>query len=62
MFTIQGVCDWCNKSTLVTRHEYIDGKCYFACAECNEHAKQDVRQFNLEEQELRKRHPTHQAA
>ena len=49
MFTIEGVCDWCKKLSMVTKHEYIDGLCHHSCEECNDIAKLDVRQFNAAE-------------
>ncbi|PWI34027.1 hypothetical protein DI392_07450 [Vibrio albus] len=52
MFTTQGVCDWCKKAAQVTRHDYIDGKYHHSCEDCQERAKLDVRQFNLEEVDL----------
>ncbi|NOH73208.1 hypothetical protein F0225_17980 [Vibrio pectenicida] len=51
MFTIEGVCDWCKKLSLVAKHEYIDGLCHQSCAECNDIAKLDVRQFNADERQ-----------
>jgi hypothetical protein len=47
MFTIQGVCDWCKQPSYLAKHEYIDGKYHHSCQSCNEHARLDVRQFNL---------------
>ncbi len=55
MFTIEGVCDWCKTTSLLTRHEYIDGKAHHSCEKCNELARLDVRQFNLAEQAMRER-------
>ncbi|WCE30974.1 hypothetical protein [Vibrio sp. SCSIO 43137] len=49
MFTKEGVCDWCNKLSLLTRHDYVDGKCHFSCAQCNDMARLDVRLFNRDE-------------
>lgn len=49
MFSIEGICDWCKKPAVLTKHDYIDGKCHYACKECNEVARLDVRMFNLEE-------------
>lgn len=53
MFTIEGVCDWCKKPSLVKKHDYLDGKCNHACKECNDIATIDVRQFNIGEMEMR---------
>lgn len=61
MFTIEGICDWCKQPSLLTKHEYIDGKSHYSCAKCNEFARMDVRQFNIAEQALRERR-TQQAA
>lgn len=55
MFTIEGVCDWCKKPSLLTKHEYIDGKSHCACEECNDLATLDVRQFNIAELQQRER-------
>ncbi len=52
MYTIEGVCDWCNKLNFLTKHEYIDGKCHHSCKECNELAIFDVRLFNHAEMQL----------
>lgn len=53
MFTIEGVCDWCKKPSLLAKHQYLDGKSHYACKQCNELATFDVRQFNLAELEQR---------
>lgn len=53
MFTIEGVCDWCKKPSLVKKHDYLDGKYHHACKECNDIATIDVRQFNIGEMEMR---------
>ncbi len=50
MFSIEGVCDWCKKRDLLTKHEYFDGKTYYSCEKCNSFAAMDVRQFNIAEQ------------
>ncbi|CAH0525821.1 hypothetical protein [Vibrio hippocampi] len=55
-FSIAGVCDWCKKPSMVTKHEYVDGKCNHSCQECNDIATLDVRQFNLEELAIRAKH------
>ncbi len=52
MFTIEGVCDWCKKPSMVMRHEYLDGKSNYSCEECNDIAKIDVRLFNLGERQM----------
>lgn len=53
MFTIEGVCDWCKKPSMLTKHEYVDGKSHCSCIECNDLAKLDVRQFNIAEMQQR---------
>ncbi|WP_299690635.1 hypothetical protein [uncultured Vibrio sp.] len=53
MFTVEGVCDWCKKPSLVKKHDYLDGKCHHSCKECNDIATMDVRQFNIGEMEMR---------
>lgn len=55
MFNIEGICDWCKRPALLTKHEYIDGKCNYSCKKCNELASLDVRQFNIGEIALRER-------
>ncbi|WP_047042566.1 hypothetical protein [Vibrio mexicanus] len=55
MFTIEGTCDWCKKPSLLTRHEYIDGKSHYSCEDCYELATLDVRQFNIDETQERER-------
>ncbi|MEH0666094.1 hypothetical protein H4F18_00335 [Vibrio scophthalmi] len=55
MFTIEGVCDWCKKPSLLTKHDYVDGKYHHSCKECFEYATLDVRQFNLAELRQRER-------
>lgn len=55
MFTIEGTCDWCKRPRMLTRHDYLDGKCHHACQECNDIAKIDVRLFNIGEQQMRER-------
>ncbi len=60
MFTIEGVCDWCKKPALVIKHDYIDGKCHYACEKCHPMATLDVRQFNLAELQQRERNATRQ--
>lgn len=60
MFTIEGVCDWCKKpSLLLTKHEYVDGKTHRSCEHCNAFARMDVRQFNIAEQAMRERQQSH---
>lgn len=49
MILKQRVCDWCKRPGQLTKHEYFDGKVFYACEGCNEHARLDVRQYNLEE-------------
>jgi hypothetical protein len=58
MFTVQGVCDWCKQSSYLAKHEYIDGKYHHACKSCNEHARLDVRQFNLAELAAQQHQPS----
>ncbi|WP_413284397.1 hypothetical protein [Vibrio sp. MA40-2] len=53
MSSIEGNCDWCNKRSLLTRHEYVDGKCHHSCEECNDLARIDVSLFNTDEIALR---------
>ncbi|RJX72958.1 hypothetical protein DZ860_07340 [Vibrio sinensis] len=55
MFTIEGLCDWCKKPSLLTKHEYIDGLCHHSCKSCYDLATLDVRQFNIEEIQQRER-------
>ena len=55
MFTIEGICDWCKKPSLLTKHEYIDGKCNHSCQECHDLASLDVRQFNIAELQQREK-------
>lgn len=55
MFTIEGVCDWCKQPSMLTKHEYVDGKSHCSCAECNDLATLDVRQFNIAELQQRER-------
>ncbi|MCL9783762.1 hypothetical protein M9194_20260 [Vibrio sp. S4M6] len=55
MFTIEGICDWCKKPSLLTKHDYLDGKSHLSCKECNDLATLDVRQYNLGELERRER-------
>ncbi|KOO05487.1 hypothetical protein [Vibrio nereis] len=55
MFTIEGICDWCKKPSLLTKHEYVDGKCHHSCKECHHLAVIDVRQFNVGELQQRER-------
>ncbi|MGF1742413.1 hypothetical protein L4C34_15275 [Vibrio profundum] len=55
MFTIEGVCDWCKKPSLLKKHDYLDGKSNLSCKQCYELAVLDVRQFNLGELEQIKR-------
>ncbi|MGX9415919.1 hypothetical protein ACXJY6_07500 [Vibrio sp. RC27] len=57
MFTIEGVCDWCNQPNYLTKHHYVDGKCHHSCEDCNELARLDVRQFNLAELAALQRFP-----
>ncbi|WP_165311132.1 hypothetical protein [Vibrio ziniensis] len=60
MFTIEGVCDWCKKpSLLLTKHEYVDGKTHSSCKSCNDFARMDVRQFNIAEQAMKERQQPH---
>ncbi len=49
METTLGACNWCQKRGLVYRLNYVDGKHHYACTECLDHAKMDVRLFNLAE-------------
>jgi len=49
MFNTEGYCDWCNKRSLLTRHDYIDGKYHYSCETCNDLAKIDVNLFNTDE-------------
>lgn len=53
MFNTEGNCDWCNKRSLLIRHEYIDGKHHHSCESCNDMAKIDVSLFNTDELALR---------
>ncbi|MBF9000110.1 hypothetical protein [Vibrio nitrifigilis] len=55
MTSKHGVCDWCKRSGLLTKHEYFDGKAYYACHSCDEHARMDIRQYNLEEMAYRQK-------
>ncbi|MDN3698458.1 hypothetical protein QWY97_14050 [Vibrio cortegadensis] len=52
MFKIEGVCDWCKQPALLAKHDYIDGKHHHSCKDCNAMATLDVRQFNIEEQQM----------
>jgi hypothetical protein len=49
MLNNEGSCDWCNKHSILIRHEYIDGKFHHSCESCNDLAKIDVNLFNLDE-------------
>lgn len=49
MFNIEGVCDWCNKHSLLIRHDYVDGKSHHSCESCNDYATIDVSLFNRDE-------------
>ena len=53
MSSIEGICDWCNNRSSLTRHEYVDGKCHHSCEECNDLARIDVSLFNTDEIALR---------
>ncbi|KOO13068.1 hypothetical protein AKJ18_20065 [Vibrio xuii] len=57
MFTIEGICDWCKKPSMLAKHEYVDGLCHHSCKECNDLATLDVRQFNIAELQQRERNP-----
>ena len=57
MYTILGVCDWCKKTSRLTKLDYIDGLCHHSCKECFAIAALDVRQFNLDELQQRERQP-----
>ncbi|SHO56357.1 hypothetical protein [Vibrio quintilis] len=50
MFMIEGVCDWCKQPSLLTPHQYLDGKVYCSCKDCYEFACMDVRLYNQEEE------------
>ncbi|MDA0147464.1 hypothetical protein [Vibrio sp. LaRot3] len=52
MYTTEGFCDWCKKPSLLKKHDYLDGKCHYACRECDDMATLDVRQFNIAEAKL----------
>jgi|GEM_PF-846895 len=56
MYDNKGLCDWCNKLSLLIRHDYVDGKCHYSCASCHDLATLDVRLFNKDELALRGRH------
>lgn len=55
MYTIEGICDWCQQPNYLTKHEYIDGMCHHSCEACNDLAVLDVRQFNIGEMQFRER-------
>ena len=55
MYTIEGICDWCKKPSLLTKHEYIDGVCHHSCQTCFDFAALDVRQYNRAELQQRER-------
>ncbi|CAM2834798.1 hypothetical protein QTO01_03965 [Vibrio mytili] len=55
MFTKIGNCDWCKKTSLVTRLDYLDGKHNSSCKACYDMAKIDVRLFNQGEIQMRER-------
>ena len=55
MFKIEGMCDWCKKTSMLTKHNYVDGKSHHSCQECHDLATLDVRQFNLAELQHRER-------
>ncbi|TPA28369.1 hypothetical protein DXJ84_08300 [Vibrio parahaemolyticus] len=55
MFTEEGTCDWCKKTSFVTRHDYVDGKYHHSCQACYDMAKIDVRLFNQGEMQMRER-------
>jgi hypothetical protein len=55
MFTTPGFCDWCHSQSLLSRHEYLDGKHHYSCEQCHDLAKLDVKLFNQGELEQKKR-------
>ncbi|MGP8304769.1 hypothetical protein [Vibrio sp. YIC-376] len=59
MFTVEGTCDWCKKTALITRHDYLDGKHNHSCKSCYDMAKIDVRLFNQGELQMLQRMTQH---
>lgn len=53
MINTEGNCDWCNRYSMLIRHDYVDGKYHHSCASCNDMAKIDVNLFNIDEIALR---------
>ncbi|MDD9176101.1 hypothetical protein ERW51_16300 [Aliivibrio finisterrensis] len=51
MFNLEGHCDWCRKPAMVLQHQYCDGAKYYACSNCNDYAKIDIREYDLAEME-----------
>lgn len=45
----EGICNWCNRRSLLIRHDYVDGKFHHSCESCNSIAILDVSQFNRDE-------------